>query len=172
MPSHFLYFHTFFMLRFLIDIFWFPFFPNSKKNKFWLVLKFVFKDFVAYFYSRPTFLKVFLFPFLVIHLICKKTKYEIFGCFWQIVLWFFLFVIWFVWYWLYKYDYNVQFFATQTCLSNNLTLEICYQWWKLINYPFIGDKTYKAIKGGKVENNWEIWKKSEEKQQVNQKNNR
>ncbi len=145
------------MLRFFIDIFWFPFFPKSKKNKFWLVLRFVFKDFVAYFYSRPTFLKIFLFPFLLIHLICKKTKYEIFGLFWQIVLSVFLFLIWFFIYWLYQYDYDLRFFATKICLSNDITLEICYRWWKIINYPFIWDKTYKANKRPDLENNVSTW---------------
>ncbi len=140
------------MLRFLIDIFRFPFAPNSKKNKFWRVLKFVYKEYLAYFWSNPNLFKILLFPFLLIYIICKKENYQKLWCLGQNVILIILIILIYIFLWINKY-WSLSNYATRVCLKNSITLEVCYKVWNLLNYKFIWDKTYYYKKYGKLPDN-------------------
>lgn len=62
------------MFRFLWDFLRYPFDKHHETNKFHLFLNFVFKEYPAFFWLRPTFKKILLFPIISIYLIFRPKK--------------------------------------------------------------------------------------------------
>lgn len=60
------------MIKFIIDFFKFPFQKDKTNNKFASFLRFLFKDYPAFFWQKPNIWKILAFPFLCIYHIFKK----------------------------------------------------------------------------------------------------
>jgi hypothetical protein len=65
------------MISFIIHIFAYPFEPHSTTNKFGQLLRFLFKNYPAYFWSGPSLKKIAQLPFLIIYHIFKEPDKKI-----------------------------------------------------------------------------------------------
>lgn len=60
------------IIKFIVDVFKYPFDKNKDQNKFHQILNFVFKDYPAFLWEKPTLKRFLVFPFLLIFKIFKK----------------------------------------------------------------------------------------------------
>lgn len=64
-------------MKFIIDIFRFPFETNNDNNRFYQVMDFIFVDYPAYLYDNFQFKKLLLFPVLLFYVIRNWPEKEI-----------------------------------------------------------------------------------------------
>jgi hypothetical protein len=60
------------MLRFLLDFFKYPFDTQNPENRFGKAMTTLFKEYPAFFWQKPSWKKVLVFPFLVVYAIFRR----------------------------------------------------------------------------------------------------
>lgn len=95
------------MLRFIIDLFRFPFQSDTSENKFAEVINFVVRDFPSYFWAKNRIRKILFFPFIILYMIFRKRKYEKIWTIGQISMIVILSVLFFLMYF-YKSTWNLD----------------------------------------------------------------
>lgn len=62
------------MFSFLLDFLKYPFDSHPENNKFHQFLTMILKDYPAFFWQKPSWKRVLVFPFLLIYAIFKNKK--------------------------------------------------------------------------------------------------
>jgi hypothetical protein len=62
------------MIKFVIDLFRYPFEIQNHNNKFYQLMQFLFKDYPAFLRNKPQLKKIIIFPFIVIAKIINNNN--------------------------------------------------------------------------------------------------